>query len=229
MEHSITINFGSPLPLFPLQRCVLLPHVTVPLQVFEPRYLALLKDALDSRGLIAMATFEGQDWKGDYDGRPPLRTHVCVGRIVQHERVRKNCFLLMLQGICRAEIINELPHTPYRVALLRPTEIKPAMEIDLVDDRRQIEELLGDPLLRQLASVTSVQNCLTPEVPTLVLVDLATLAICDDSEVRYAMLAEPDIHARVHTLRDMLRQTRHTLSVAERMGPGKSDDGWSLN
>ena len=41
MEHSITINFGSPLPLFPLDRCVLLPHVTVPLRVFDPRYLAM--------------------------------------------------------------------------------------------------------------------------------------------------------------------------------------------
>ncbi|MEX0743958.1 MAG: LON peptidase substrate-binding domain-containing protein, partial [Phycisphaeraceae bacterium] len=66
MAESLTVDFSRPLPLFPLANCTLLPHAVVPLHVFEPRYRALAREALESSKLIAMAVFEGDAWKDEY-------------------------------------------------------------------------------------------------------------------------------------------------------------------
>ena len=56
MSHTLTIDFNKPIALFPLPGCVLLPHNATPLHIFEPRYRAMTSDALDTTGLIAMAS-----------------------------------------------------------------------------------------------------------------------------------------------------------------------------
>lgn len=229
MAESLTIDFSRPVPLFPLGNCVLLPHATIPLHVFEPRYLRMVSDALDTNGLIAMATFEGEGWKLDYEGKPPIRGHVCVGLILRHERLPDGRYTILLQGICRARVRRELEHDPYRVALLEPTEAEPAMEIDLEDRREHIECLLDDPLMEQLASVKAIRNWMSREIPTPVLIDLSILALVHDTGDRYRMLVETDADARAAFLEHFLETTRKTLRIASRFGSGKSEEGWNLN
>jgi hypothetical protein len=229
MIEKLRIDFGQPIPLFPLPNCVLLPHATVPLHIFEDRYCRMTKDALDSHGLIAMALFEGSGWKNNYHGRPTLRRHVCVGYIIRHERVCHDQYNLLLQGVCRARIREEVEFEPYRKALLEPTELNPPMEIDVSQERRRLERLLGDPVLRQLASVSAIHNWLSAEIPTMALVDLAIMMVCSNVEQRYAMLAEPDSRERLAWLAKMLQETRHTLTVAERFRPPEVSDGVHLN
>jgi Lon protease-like protein len=229
MTETVSINFGHGIPLFPLPNVVLLPHATVPLHIFEQRYRRLVHDALDSAGLIAMASFKGDDWKQDYEGSPPLRDTVCIGHILRHHALDDGRYNLLLQGICRAVIVREVQQDPYRTALLRPIETQAMMEIDLSDERQRIESLLRDPMLQQLASVKAVANWITDEVPTCALVDLTIMNVCDDMEQRYRMLSEPQASARVSWLQQYLRQTRDTLAVAERFGPSVSDDGFHLN
>ena len=54
MAQTVTIDFSQPVPLFPLPGCMLLPHATVPLHIFESRYRDMVGDVLDGAGLIAM-------------------------------------------------------------------------------------------------------------------------------------------------------------------------------
>lgn len=229
MPQSLSINFDLPIPLFPLPNCVLLPHATVPLHIFEPRYRMMVRDALADNRIIAMAMFEGNAWRDDYEGHPPLRPYVCVGYIIRHEALPDGRFNILLQGVCRARIVREVPHNRYRTAILEPTEVNQTMEIDLSDDRARLDQLLADPLLRQLACVSAIRNWASSEIPTVVLVDLAIMTTCDNLEDRYRMLAENSPHARVRWLEQMLTRTRRTVETAERFGPSISPDGYGLN
>ena len=229
MAESLKIDFGKPIALFPLPNCVLLPGATIPLHIFEARYRQMTSDALDSLGLISMALFDGDQWRRDYEGKPPIRTHVCVGYVVRHHRYDDGRYDLLLQGICRAKVIREVEHDPYRMALLEPTETTQTMEIDLLDERQRLEKMLKDPLLSRLATVSAVQNVLSQEVPTPTLIDLAIMSVCEDAEDRYSMLIETRILQRFSFLEQLLRQTRKTLEMAERLRPPKTPDDISLN
>jgi len=229
MAQTLTIDFDQPIALFPLPNCVLLPHATIPLHIFEPRYRMMVRDVLTDSRVIALAMFEGEDWREDYEGSPPLREHVCVGYIARHEQLPDGRYNILLQGVCRARIVEEVPHDCYRAALLEPSEASPPMEIDFTDHRDRIESLLHDPLLGQLASVNAIRNWLSSEIPTVVLVDLAIMAACDNVEERYRMLSQSDAHARARWLQRMLDRTRQTLQTAQRFGPATSPDGFNLN
>ena len=208
---------------------VLLPHATVPLHIFEPRYRQLMRDALAGPKLMAMATFSGEKWKRDYQNNPPIREHVCVGYIVRHQELDDGRYNLLLQGICRARIEQEIPHQPYRRALLHPIETQPMMEIDLSDERQRIESLLRNPPLKQLASVAAINQWLGSDVPTTALIDLAVMTICDNAEQRYSMLCEADPHARASWLEGQLLGIRRTLRIAEHFSPPEAGDYVSLN
>lgn len=229
MPEALTIDFDQPIPLFPLPSCTLLPYATVPLHIFESRYRQMTREALDSRGLIAMAVFEGDQWQQQYQGNPPIREHVCVGYIVQHQQLGDGRYNILLQGVCRAKVVREVPHDSYRLAILEPTETETPLEIDLSDERERLEALLDRPRLKQLAAVTAVHEWLSRDVPTVAMVDLAMLTLCGDVEQRYAMLAEPDVTQRAAWLEHHLQQTDDLLARAERLGPAVSEDGVPLN
>jgi len=230
MVHTLTVDYSRPIRLFPLAKCILLPHATIPLHIFEPRYRAMTKDALDSDGLIAMATFEGDDYQADYEGTPPIRPAVCVGYVVHHERLRDGRYNMLLQGIARATVREEcdLNEGGYRSAILRPTE-HDVMELDLEDQRKQLDELLHDEHLQQLTCIRNIQHWLSPDLSTPVVIDLATQAIAKDGEQRYDALAEPCVFKRFECLQRHLKCTRKTLSLARRMGSCTSETGLPLN
>jgi Lon protease-like protein len=136
---------------------------------------------------------------------------------------------VLVQGVCRARIVEEVEHEPYRLARLEPTESEGTMEIDLDEHRQHLEELFDDPNLKTLAAVTAIRKWINRDLPTKVLVDLATLMMSNDADERYAMLAEPRVNRRADWLERHLRDTRRTLEIAERLGSGQSEDGFSLN
>ena len=218
MKETLTIDFNRPVALFPLPDCVLLPHATIPLHIFEPRYRKMTKDALDSHGLIAMALFEGDEWQEDHQGSPPLRPSVCIGYIVDHQGLEDGRYNLLLQGVCRARIKQEVPSDPYRRALLEPAEIPPPKEADLRDYRRRIEALLKDPLLGELEAVVTAKKWLERKIPTSAFVDLSLMIFCDGIEERYSILAETSAAARARCLDKLLQEKRSALSGGKRRG-----------
>jgi uncharacterized protein len=225
----LIIDFAKPVPLFPLNACVLLPHATAPLHIFEDRYRQMTHDALDSTGLIAMATFQGEQWRNNYQASPPVKPCVCIGYIARHERLDDGRYNILLQGICRARIQKETDSPSYRSAILQPFENDPPKDIDLEPCREQIEQLLADPLLRQWTQIGAVNNFLSKEIPTAAMLDLAAMALCRCAKDRYAILAEPCPCQRAEWLRKMLLRTRETLGRAQRQGTCLSDDGLALN
>ena len=102
------------LPLFPLPNVVLFPGVYLPLHIFEPRYRAMVVDALDGDRLIGMVLLR-PGFEEDYEGRPPVFDVGCAGVITHHERLQDGRFNIVLQGTERFRIRDEDHSRPYRV------------------------------------------------------------------------------------------------------------------
>jgi Lon protease-like protein len=99
------------LPVFPLVGVLLLPHGTLPLRVFEPRYLSLTEAALARGrilGMVQPAVDGGQSGASVADDAP-LHAVGCAGRIVSFQEDNTGGLLITLKGLCRFRIAEELP------------------------------------------------------------------------------------------------------------------------
>ena len=123
------------LPIFPLTGVLLLPRGRLPLNVFEPRYLAMTGDALGEVRMIGV--IQPLDGRGDA-GDPPLYRTGCAGRITSFTETDDGRFLITLTGVARFAIAEEPPRTasyrrvrpdwtPYRGDL---EESEPALDRD---------------------------------------------------------------------------------------------------
>jgi uncharacterized protein len=107
------------IPLFPLSNVVLFPDVYLPLHIFEERYRAMTRQALGGTRVIGMTVLR-DGWQGDYGGAPPIYATGCAGAIVHHEQLQDGRFNIVLQGLARFEVEQELAtETPFRVARVR--------------------------------------------------------------------------------------------------------------
>lgn len=101
--------------LFPLTGAILLPRAVMPLNIFEPRYLEMVRDAMASDQMIALVQPRNAD--GD-EGEPPALYDIgAVGRITQYSETGDGRFLIALTGMARFRLVQELPATTsYRQA-----------------------------------------------------------------------------------------------------------------
>jgi Lon protease-like protein len=111
-------EFPEVVPIFPLPGATLLPRTQLPLNIFEPRYLAMIFDALASHRCIAMVQpTESQSGDGRQgDLVPPEVYEVgCLGRITAFNETEDGRLLVNLQGLCRFRVTEELAlHNGYR-------------------------------------------------------------------------------------------------------------------
>ena len=99
------------IPVFPLDGALLLPRGTLPLNIFEPRYLNMVDDAMAGDRIIGMV----QTRPGGERTRPFLQQVGCAGRITSFAETSDGRYLLTLTGVARFKLGDELPlETPYR-------------------------------------------------------------------------------------------------------------------
>jgi len=105
------IKTSTRLSMFPLGQALLLPRSYLPLHIFEPRYRALVSDALARDRRIAMI----QPLPGEGDERPALFEIGCVGRIDHVEALPDGRYNILLEGLTRFRLLRELDViTPFR-------------------------------------------------------------------------------------------------------------------
>jgi ATP-dependent Lon protease len=107
-------QFSGRARVFPLPELVMFPHVMQALHVFEPRYRALLEEAVEDDRLMALATLSpGHETA---PGRPPLEPLACLCRIATHQRTPQGTYNVLLLGVRRIRLGDELPPTrPFRM------------------------------------------------------------------------------------------------------------------
>ncbi len=113
--YSGPFDLPDVIPLFPLPSALLLPRGQMPLNIFEPRYVAMVDDALKTSRLIGIIQPDTADHPR---GKPAELYQVgCVGRITQFAETGDNRYILTLTGVARFSLREELAVlTPYRQA-----------------------------------------------------------------------------------------------------------------
>jgi uncharacterized protein len=188
------------IPVFPLPGALLLPRGQMPLNIFEPRYLAMVDDALrDSHRLIGMIQPDQA-----HPGRPEhpnLYTVGCVGRITQLAETGDGRYLLQLIGVARFRIVEELKvATSYRQCRVDfvpfTDDFMPRKGEDLVDRRTLLGTLSAFLKANDLkADWEGIENA-----PNEALVNaLAMLSPFEPAE-KQAMLEAPDLKSRAEIL-----------------------------
>ena len=112
-----TSDLPQAIPVFPLGGVLLLPGATLPLNIFEPRYLAMVDGALAGERLIGMIQPAGLvQERTEPDDKPVLAGVGCAGRITAFQETDDGRYLIVLTGVCRFQVAQELPSVaPYRI------------------------------------------------------------------------------------------------------------------
>ncbi len=232
-EPSIQVHFGRAMPLFPLDSVTLLPQQVLPLHIFEPRYRQMVDSALDAHGQFAMAMFSGTTWKQNYHGRPAIRPAVCVGHIAQHEKAADGTYNILLQGVCRARIVYELPPSLdilYRQAMIEPIGDDDIDQEGLQPARDRLDDLLSHTSLRQLRATRPIlQYVHNEQIPTSVVLELVSFAMLSDRELRYKLLEEGNPSVRASLIFRELLSLRGLIDKAQAQHPEAWPKGCSWN
>jgi uncharacterized protein len=200
------------LSIFPLPNVALFPGALLQLHVFEPRYRELVRQALASRQVLAVARLK-PGFEADYAGRPPVFEVCGVGVIESHGSRADGRFDIALRGIARVRIAEELPplHEYRQVRAL------------LLEDKRPDAALVA----AWQSKLTSLWEALAPHLPEQVrdlvaltrgadgagaYADRLAAAMVADPQASQALLSELDPAERLRLLTSRIQELVDALS-----------------
>lgn len=215
-------SFTGKVRLFPLPNLVMFPHVLQPLHVFEPRYRALLEEALDDDRLIAMAVLS-PGWEKNYEGKPKLRPTACLGRVLTHQRVEGDRYNILLAGLRRVRILQELPAEK----LFREAEVElleDAYPADFASQRPDAQHRLLAQFRRLLPNMPEVhqqlEELLCTDVSLGMLTDLISYTMQLPIDTKERLLREANVDRRCDMLLKLMAEQPATKGKAEGAGRG---------
>ena len=97
-------KFPNKIPIFPLSNFIIFPNTTVPLNIFEPKYIQMVDDCMKGNRLIGIV----QPKKTGNLKKPNLFKIGCIGKITSFNETEDGRYLIVLNGICRYKIVSEL-------------------------------------------------------------------------------------------------------------------------
>jgi Lon protease-like protein len=204
-------DLPSTIPVFPLKGVLLLPHGQLPLNIFEPRYVAMTDDAIAGGRIVGMV-----QPRQDNGGVPPLYGTGCAGRITSFEETEDGRYLITLTGLCRFRLSEELPTTRgYRRVLADWTgfaadmqdrgmpEVAPAV----AEEKRQ--EILATLQHYFQSTGISANWDAIRQTPCDRLVTSLAMICPFEPEEKQALLEAPDLAARARLMISMMAMTVH--------------------
>ena len=190
-------------PVFPLRRAILLPRATLPLNVFEPRYLEMLDDVMSGGRVLAIVQPVGG---GEDDKSPPgrsigLRRVGCVGRVTSYQESDDGRLVIALTGIVRCALLEEIEAgKPYRIWQV---SCEPFAR-DFVSGSGE-DEVDRHGLLKALKTYLEARNLkadwsAVSQSATETLVNSLAIASPYGPEEKQALLEAPNLKARAEAL-----------------------------
>ncbi len=185
------------IPLFPLEGAILLPRGVLALNVFEPRYLNMVDDALGAERLIGMI----QPATGDENNPTPELADVgTVGRITAFQETEDGRYLITLTGVARFDMVREIEAgTPYRQALVdyEPFEVDFKSSMGHTIDRASLIVKL-----KKYANLHgfNVDWDSVEQAPTETIINVAAQICPFDSAAKQALLESVTLEERNQTL-----------------------------
>jgi len=197
-HYRLDADLPSTIPLFPLVGALLLPGGRMPLNIFEPRYLQMVDEALGGDRLIGMIQPRLDGALRD-DGEPELCNVGCAGRIIGFSESGDGRYLISLQGVCRFRVAQELAvKTPFRQGRIAPFladlgEDQAAGEVDRPSLLRAFRAYLqANDLEADWESVSRAENAMLVNA-------LSMMAPYGPAE-KQALLEAADLKTRAETL-----------------------------
>jgi Lon protease-like protein len=210
MDPTILENFDGKVRLFPLPNVVLFPRVIQPLHIFEPRYKQMVEDALDDNGLIALCLLRPSAGYGA-NNVAPIYSEICIGKIVQEERLPDGRFNLLLQGVSRAKIIKEVNDGK----LYRTAKVEILHDVPLASEENA--NRIRTKLLKQMTKWFTQQPSAKAQLDRLVQSDLSLGNLCD--VFSFALPLSVDLKILLLQLVNIEDRAMLLLEVIEQMTP----------
>ena len=198
VHYRLAEDVPAHVAVFPLSGALLLPGGRMPLNIFEPRYLQMLDEAVRGHKVIGMIQ-PALDGGVRADGEPDLCEVGCLGRIISFSESGDGRYLISLQGICRFRIVEELASkSPFRHCRIAP------FVADLSDDQGGSEVnrpallkafrayLQANELDADWDSVSRAENAM--------LVNALSMMAPYGAAEKQALLEAPDLKTRADTL-----------------------------
>ena len=194
------MSIPSPIPLFPLPNVVLFPNVFLPLHIFEPRYRAMVADALEGDRIIGMVLLR-PGYETDYDGRPPIYPIGCAGLISHAERLPDGRYNIVLRGLEKFRVRSEDASRPYRLADVETVgeTLTEGDRDEMRAERRRLEALLV-PQPEGRGADTKVPPSMADEDLVNALAQYLELEPVE----KQALLERPNLLARCRSLIELL-------------------------
>lgn len=193
------------IPVFPLRGAILLPRATLPLNVFEPRYLEMLNDVISGSRILGILqpartgnTVEAESPAGK---EVALRGVGCAGRVTSYQELDDGRLAITLTGVARFEVVAEAAsQTPYRVVSASydrfVRDLTPGLGDEFVD-RTSLLRVLRAYLEqnRMEADWTAIERASSES-----LINALSVMAPYGAEEKQALLEAPDLRARAEVL-----------------------------
>ena len=195
------------IPIFPLEVTMLFPGVSRPLHIFEPRYRAMVADALKGDRIIGMATLK-PGYEANYEGRPPVYDVGCAGIIAEVEELAGGRFNIVLRGLVKFRVMGEDDSRAYRLARVEalPEVLDDSEKALLRTQRERLEALITEGSTSTVSPGTSDEE----------LVNMVAQYIPLGLAERQALLELKNVLLRVRALIELIeeKKTRPRLAAS---------------
>jgi len=175
--------------LFPLPNVVLFPGQLLALHVFEPRYRRLIRDVISQQLPLAVPRLEPGFYSAYY-GAPPVHEICGVGEIREYTELPDGCYNIVVRGLGRVRLVEELRSHPYRMARAEiPSQapadarVSEALRAELVKQLRRVAPVLPSPAQHLEARLSAdIGAC----------ADIVAGTLIDEPDQRQQLLEELD-------------------------------------
>lgn len=189
-------DLPADLPVFPLASVIVLPRVNLPLNVFEPRYLAMTDHALRTDRLIGIVqSREGNMCKTG-----------CAGKITSFQETADGRYLITLQGVCRFDIAQEYPLDPGGFRHVAPDWSRYRHDFNLDHSGDVCRDMISGLLRRYFEKIHIAcdQWSQIRDMPCETLISTLSVICPFTSDEKQALLEAPDLKTRIHLMQSLL-------------------------
>ncbi len=205
------------IPVFPLTGVLLLPKTRLPLNIFEPRYLAMVDSAISSYRMIGMIQPKVPGEEEDAAKKPPLAAVGCAGRIVEYSETDDGRYLITLLGIARFRVAGERdPQAAFREVaadyseFTRDLKLEPEAVAESAVSRDKLVKALK-PYLTEHAMQTDWKSI--EEAPVETLVNALSMICPFDAREKQALLEASNVKDRADALIALLEMSNAGLPM----------------
>ena len=199
----------SIIPIFPLSNFIIFPNTTVPLNIFEPRYIEMIDDSMKSHRMIGMI----QPKKSGKLKKPDLYNVGCVGKITSFKETEDGRFLIELKGLTRFKKIKEVKtEKKYRILEINYNNFSQ----DLIDKKEEIKfsdlELIFNDLKLLFERKGFIINWKALEKQSLdETINALSMASPFSLEEKQVLLEAENLDIRKHKIAEILKTYTHDI------------------